>query len=463
MRPRFGFELGLRSKLFLVLLGAILLAAVATSIPVRGALHVRVSGEFDDRALERVRSRLLAAYELHGNWDFLRRDPSRWSNLLRDAAILPPGPFQPSAGPAPKVVVVSVPLALLDAGRRFVIGDSQIGPNTPMRPVITNGQIVGWLAGPPRAAAGRVQVTRESDPPPTRWIMGTGAVLVAALAASLLTRWLLRPVRHIAAATHRLAAGDYATRLKEPAQDEIGRLADDFNRLARVLEKTEQMRRAFMADMSHELRTPIAVLRGELEAIEDGVREPTVENMRSLQNEVETIGKLVNDLYQLSLADVGALTYGMTVVDIAELLRARLRVFGERLNERRIVLESNIPDDRITVNGDETRLQQLFGNLMENSVRYTSAGGLARLSCHAEAACVIIDLHDSEPGVPHELLPHLFERFFRVEASRNREKGGAGLGLAICKSIVEAHGGTIGARESPLGGLWVTVTLPIAK
>jgi two-component system, OmpR family, sensor histidine kinase BaeS len=153
----------------------------------------------------------------------------------------------------------------------------------------------------------------------------------------------------------------------------------------------------------------------------------------------------------------------MTVVDIAELLRARLRVFGERLNERRIVLESNIPDDRITVNGDETRLQQLFGNLMENSVRYTSAGGLARLSCHAEAARVIIDLHDSEPGVPHELLPHLFERFFRVEASRNREKGGAGLGLAICKSIVEAHGGTIGARESPLGGLWVTVTLPIAK
>ena len=176
-----------------------------------------------------------------------------------------------------------------------------------------------------------------------RWIMGTGAVLVAALAASLLTRWLLRPVRHIAAATHRLAAGDYATRLKVPAQDEIGRLADDFNRLALVLEKTEQMRRAFMADMSHELRTPIAVLRGELEAIEDGVREPTVENIRSLQNEVATIGKLVNDLYQLSLADVGALTYCMTAVDIAGMLRARLPVFRERLNERHIVLESNLP------------------------------------------------------------------------------------------------------------------------
>lgn len=463
MRPRFRLELGLRSKLFLALLGAILLAALATSIPVRSALHVRVGGVFSDRAIEGVGIRLLAAYERYGTWEFLRRDPNPWFNALRDAGIVPPGPFPPPGGPTPDVIVVSVPLTLLDARRRFVIGAPQIGPNTPVRPIIANGHIVGWLAGPPRVASGGIQVIRESHPLPMRWIMGTGAVLVAALAAILLTRWLLRPVRHIAVATHRLAAGDYATRLKVPAQDEIGRLADDFNRLALVLEKTEQMRRAFMADMSHELRTPIAVLRGELEAIEDGVRELTVESVRSLQSEVKTIGKLVNDLYQLSLADVGALTYRMTAVDIAELLRVRLRGFGERLAERRIVLESDIPDHEIIVNGDETRLQQLFGNLMENSVRYTTAGGLTQVSCHYEARYTIIDLHDSKPGVAHELLPHLFERFYRVDASRNRETGGAGLGLAICKSIVEAHGGTIGAQQSPLGGLWIRVTLPIAK
>jgi two-component system sensor histidine kinase BaeS len=340
MRPRLRFELGLRSKLFLALLGAILLAALATSIPVRVALHMRVGGEFDDRAIERVRSRLLAAYEQHGTWDFLRRDPSAWLNVLRDAAILPPGPFPRLSGPTPDVVLVRMPLTLLDARRRFVTGDPQFGPNPPVRPIFANGQVVGWLAGPPRAVTGGVHVVRESDPLPLRWIMGTGAMLVAALAATLLTRWLLQPVRHIAVATHRLAAGDYATRLKVSAQDEIGRLADDFNRLALVLEKTEQMRRAFMADMSHELRTPIAVLRGELEAIEDGVRELTVESVRSLQSEVKTIGKLVNDLYELSLADVGALTFCMTAVDIAEMLRVRLKGFGERLAERRVGLES---------------------------------------------------------------------------------------------------------------------------
>jgi two-component system sensor histidine kinase BaeS len=185
--------------------------------------------------------------------------------------------------------------------------------------------------------------------------------------------------------------------------------------------------------------------------------------VRSLQSEVNTIGKLVNDLYELSLADVGALIYRMTDVDIAAMLRLKLRGFAERLAERRIALESDIPDHKIIVNGDETRLQQLFNNLVENSVRYTDANGLIRVSCHCEAGRATIDLLDSGPGVPHELLPRLFERFYRVDGSRNRETGGAGLGLAICKSIAEAHGGTISAQESPLGGLWIRVILPIAK
>jgi two-component system sensor histidine kinase BaeS len=293
--------------------------------------------------------------------------------------------------------------------------------------------------------------------------MGLGAIVVAALAAVLLTRWMLRPVRHIAAATHRLAAGDYQTRLKIATHDEIGSLADDFNRLALALERNDRMRRAFMADMSHELRTPIAVLRGELEAIEDGVRKMTVESIRSLRAEVEMIGKLVNDLYELSLADVGALPYRMADFDIVKSLELRLQGFRERLAERRITLEADIPDEEILVNGDETRIQQLLGNLMENSCRYTTDGGRSRLCCHRERAHVVIDLHDSDPGVPEDSLPRVFDRFYRVEASRNRQTGGAGLGLAICKSIVEAHRGTIGARASPLGGLWIRVSLPLAE
>jgi two-component system sensor histidine kinase BaeS len=218
-----------------------------------------------------------------------------------------------------------------------------------------------------------------------------------------------------------------------------------------------------MADVSHELRTPLTVLRGELEAYEDGVRLLTPESVTSLQTEVTTLSKLVNDLYELSLADIGALAYRMADVDIAAVLRLRLRGFHERLAERSIRVESDIHEAELIVNADATRIQQLFSNLMENSIRYTNAGGRWRVACHREDTRVLIDLQDSEPGVPAELLTRLFERFYRVDASRNRQSGGAGLGLAICKSIVEAHGGTITARESPLGGLWIRVALPTVR
>ena len=243
--------------------------------------------------------------------------------------------------------------------------------------------------------------------------------------------------------------------------DELGRLAEDFNRLAVTLERNEQLRRAFMADISHELRTPLAVLRGELEAIEDGVRPMSPESVKSLQGEVATLGKLVDDLYELSLADVGALTYRKTALDLAEPLTQALEGFRERLVERRIALETVLPPaGTLTVLADPDRLRQLFNNLLENTVRYTDPGGRLRVEARCERGRVRIDFQDSAPGVPEELLPRLFERLFRVEGSRSRAGGGAGLGLAICRSIVQAHDGEIDARPSPLGGVWVHVSLP---
>jgi two-component system sensor histidine kinase BaeS len=470
-------KLGLRSKLFLALLSVTLLGVVATSVPTRLSFVRSFAGYLNEQDIERAQGilpALTAVYEQHGSWDFLRQHPRTWSDILRAAA----ADFRPTPTiqdpPSPPRLSWIPPIAesglagvdqhvtLLDAQRRFVIGNRHVAPNTPMRPIFADGQVVGWLAVVQRVttlAATHLQRRQLRF----AWIIGTGAVLVAALAAVLLTPWLLRPVRRIAAATHRLAAGDYGTRLQTSSHDEIGRLADDFNRLALALEKNERTRRAFMADVSHELRTPLAVLRGELEAIEDGVRKLTQDSVRSLRSEVDTLGKLVNDLYELSLAEVGALTYRMADIDIAESLRVRLRGFLERFAERRIALESDIPEQEVIVNADETRIQQLFGNLVENSLRYTNTGGLLRVSCHYEPSRVVIDLQDSAPGVPPELLPRLFERFFRVEASRNRETGGTGLGLAICKSIVDAHGGTISAQGSPLGGLWIRLTLPVVQ
>lgn len=234
----------------------------------------------------------------------------------------------------------------------------------------------------------------------------------------------------------------------------------DFNALARTLERNEQMRRSFMADISHELRTPLAILRAEVEALEDGVRPLSREAVGALLKGIETLGKLVDDLNELSLADAGALSYRKSDIDLCAVLRACLQDFAERLTEHHILADAELPETPVIVHADERRLQQLFNNLLENALRYTDAGGRIQLRLRERNGQVQIDLQDSPPGVPEEALPHLFERFYRIERSRSRAGGGAGLGLAICRNIIDAHGGSIGARPSPLGGLWVWLRLP---
>jgi two-component system sensor histidine kinase BaeS len=212
--------------------------------------------------------------------------------------------------------------------------------------------------------------------------------------------------------------------------------------------------------VSHELRTPLSVLRGELEAIEDGVRTLDQSSMKSLQGEVGMLSKLVDDLYELSLADVGALTYRKSECDLNELLDSCAAMFQERCNARHLRLELELPTPPLRVEADPKRLQQLFGNLLENAVRYTDEGGVLRIRAASDGDDVRIDFLDSGPGVDADQLPRLFERFYRGETSRNRASGGAGLGLAICHSIALAHGGSLSADHSPLGGLWLTLRLP---
>ena len=217
-----------------------------------------------------------------------------------------------------------------------------------------------------------------------------------------------------------------------------------------------------MADVSHELRTPLTVLSGELEALEDGVRPLSRESLASLRGEVNALAKLVNDLNQLALADVGALAYRKETVDIAPLVQQAIESHRERVAERGLALEASL-DQGALVFADADRLQQMFRNLLENAARYTDRGGRVRVALRRADGQVAIEFDDTAPGVPSEALPHLFERFYRVEGSRSRANGGTGLGLSICRSIAAAHGGDIAASASPLGGLRVSVTLPVAQ
>jgi two-component system sensor histidine kinase BaeS len=218
-----------------------------------------------------------------------------------------------------------------------------------------------------------------------------------------------------------------------------------------------------MADVSHELRTPIAILKGELEAIEDGVRPADAETIRSLQAEVARLGKLVDDIHDLSLADVGGLAFRFENVDLEPLLHEVVDAARSALEARRLRIEISAPVNEVVVRADPQRLRQLFTNLLANTMRYTHEGGRVRVALRRSENRAIVDWEDSEPGVPVDALPKLFDRFFRVEHSRSRESGGSGLGLAICKSIVDAHGGSIVARASELGGVLVQVQLPMAR
>jgi two-component system sensor histidine kinase BaeS len=220
------------------------------------------------------------------------------------------------------------------------------------------------------------------------------------------------------------------------------------------------MRREFMADVSHELRTPLSVLRGELEAIEDGVRSLDPNTMKSLLGEVGMLSKLVDDLYELSLADIGALTYRKAPCMLNDVLENSLAMYRERFAARQLQLDLELPREPVELLADASRLQQLFSNLLENSLRYTDVNGRLRLSVGVDRDTVRIDFLDSGPGVSASQLPRLFERFYRGESSRNREHGGAGLGLAICRSIANAHDGSLVADHSPYGGLWLTLRLP---
>src|SRR5690606_31200416 len=276
--------------------------------------------------------------------------------------------------------------------REYVAGNPEAAASEITRAVVVGGETVGWLALIPfQRVAGEARVQFQERQAAATWLIAGMTVLLAAGVALVLARTLLAPVRSIALATHRVASGDYAHRVVATSGDEIGRLAEDFNRLALSLQRNEQMRRAFMADVSHELRTPIAVLRAELEAIEDGVRPLDEQGIRDLKQSVAMLAKLVDDLHELSLSDVGALAYRKTDLDLLPVLRETLRSFEDRLAERRILVDLAVPAGPLVVHADGSRLRQLFANLLENTVRHADPGGRLKITCTPDEEVVSLD------------------------------------------------------------------------
>lgn len=444
-------------KIFLAILGSSLVLVGTVLLLVqwsvaRGMLDY-VNKRQEQRA-EAVASELADFYRQYGTWRPLHYTPHLLHQLIFNAMESEPrrSPrMMPSAPPQ---------LAVLDDHQRLVAGTPPGEPNA-LLPIVVDGNTVGWLVMPRmreiRTGFEEQFLRRQRS---TLWLIGAALVAVAALIALPLARHLVKPIRQLARGTHQLTQGNYAIVLPVERRDELGELARDFNELAVSLAANESSRKRWLADISHELRTPLAILRGELEAMLDQVRALDADNLQSLNQEVQHLSRLVDDLYALTAADIGGLQYRKVDCDVAELWREQCENHASRFLAAGLQLHIDIPATEIYVYGDEDRLQQLLDNLLDNSRKYTAAGGSVRVALRTSDDGVELLVEDSAPAVPAEALPKLFDHLYRVEDSRNRRTGGSGLGLAICQRIVAAHHGTIRAELAELGGLRIRVRLP---
>ena len=271
------------------------------------------------------------------------------------------------------------------------------------------------------------------------------AVVVAVGVAGVLGAMLARPLRDIGGAARRIAEGDYEARIPRQGPEEIVSLSDSFNQMAAALEEQERMRREFITNAAHELRTPLTNLQGYLEALRDGVIAPDRATFESLWDEAERLVRLSRSLDTLAAGDAGAPTEAIDL-DLAATIRMAVDLARPAIRTAGLELDVDLPDT-LPARGDPDQLAQVVGNLLQNAVRYTPAGGGVSLKAERRPADVLVSVANSGDGIPAADLPHVFERFYRVDKSRHRASGGAGIGLAIVRQIVEAAGGAVGAES----------------
>jgi len=291
--------------------------------------------------------------------------------------------------------------------------------------------------------------------------------LVVAIAVSFFTaRRIIMPIRSMMQASREVAAGHFEQRVQVSSQDELGELARSFNLMASELEQTEQRRLALIGDVAHELRTPLSNIRAVLEGMTDGVLPADPATYRSMQKEVMRLQRLVQDLQELSRAEAEQMSLHPETVDALDLITEafeRLRPqYEDKGVDHEIILAPALSSTRPLVLADPARIIQVLLNLLGNALQYTPAGGRVIVRVQQDGQNVIFLVEDTGVGVLAEDLPHLFERFYRVDKSRSRASGGSGIGLTISKHIVEAHGGRIWVESGGAGqGSVFGFTLPV--
>lgn len=300
-------------------------------------------------------------------------------------------------------------------------------------------------------------------------IAGGVALLIAVLVSMFVSRQLVEPIRQMRHASERIARGEYRERVKIPGSlnpeemDELAQLAVSFNQMASKLDRVEAMRRQLIGDVAHELRTPLTTIKGSMEGLIDGVIEAGPEAYHQVYLEADRLQRLVGDLQELSRAEAGELSLEVKAVTPEELVLAAVDRMALQFEDKGVRLDSRVTGKLPLVRADPDRLGQVLMNLLGNALQFTPAGGNVSLSVKSEDGQVRFSVSDSGVGIAPEHLPHVFDRFYRVDKSRSRASGGSGIGLTIARHLVEAHGGQIWAESGGIeAGSTFNFVLPVA-
>ena len=328
-------------------------------------------------------------------------------------------------------------------------------------PIVVDGETAGTLLITTKDLSGNSSLEKQFlDTVNQAVLWAVLLVAVAALvAAALLSRYLVAPLRQLTAASEAMAGGDLTQRVRIHTDDEVGELGQAFNKMAGDLERAEAQRQQMTADVAHELRNPLSVIRGNLEAMLDGIYPADLEHLGSIYQESLLLQRLVEDLRLLSLVDAGQLPLIRTDVDLCALLKGIVESAQAVAEDKGIALHLDVQQQPLVVAGDADRLRQVVGNLVSNALRYTPRSGEIALSARREDGTAVVCVTDTGQGIAPQDLPYVFDRFYRGDAARDRASGGSGLGLAIARALVEAHGGAMDVRSQVGVGTTFTVVL----
>jgi len=346
------------------------------------------------------------------------------------------------------ILFIAVQVSAPFAYNRHMMGDGMMGPGR--GPVFGPGDGQGFI----NFRAGIFESVVYA---------AIAAVIVAIGVALFFSRRIVAPLRAMTQATQRISAGHYAERVLVSGEDELAQLADQFNDMAGQLEQVESMRRQLIGDVSHELRTPLTAIKGYMEGLEDGLLPMTAETFQQVHQEAERLSRLVDDLQELSRVEAKAYQLDLRLVNISEVVTTTLKRLTPSAQAKGITLQTNVPADLPNLNADNDRLIQVLTNLVGNALQYTPTDGLVKIAAAAHPGELQIAVSDTGVGISAEHLPHIFDRFYRVDKSRSRQTGGgSGIGLTVAKHLVEAHGGRLWVESKGDGqGSTFIFTLPL--